>query len=159
MPINPCNIALRETRSNAPTPSTERIVALGSRSPVRLVESSQTTQFENLQSCGRDMTSRQEGGDLAQQLRISLGLKKRLQVFASHPVWRSSSSHEFEWPRGNQSHRFRIGWLPRCGGSACRIPEDVQRVPVSWRHPGRLKSLVCSRQLSHQRLLSRTTHC
>ena len=49
----------------------------------------------------------------------------------------------------NQSQQFWIGWLPRCGGSACWITEDVQRVPVSWRHSGRLQSLVCSRQLCH----------
>ena len=32
--------------------------------------------------------------------------------------------------------------LPRCGGSARRIPEHVQRVPVSWRHTGRLQEIV-----------------
>ena len=100
--------------------------------PSGLLRTVQTTQSKNLQSCGRDMTSRQEGGDLTQQFRVSLGLKNKLQVFASHPgpgaaprlallkFTQKTSRSNSDGLGGTQSHQIRIKWLPQCGGSACR---------------------------------------
>ena len=99
-------------------------------SPVRLVESSPTTQSENLQSFGRDMTSprgRRLGTTIPHLLRTQekvASVRKSSRKVRGQPLVWCSSIHtenivvEFERPRGNQSHQFRIGWLPRCGGCA-----------------------------------------